>query len=536
MAGLGRGLGALLSQSTTKSAKVTGSSGVVGQDLIVRSLKSKGATEQDVGALQVESNSEEVLTPEVAPAPKRRTTKPKTSTTRCKPKATATPVPAPEPSPASEPEPSPASEPEPSPASEPEPSPASEPELLAPESVPLEPVGAVQGNLLDDVTPEQEAKMQQILDETRKRTKPKRRRKAAETVAEQVKPEGATPEKVKAKAEPKTEAKAEPKTEVKAEPKAEPASMDTAPAAIQAHMAAHAAAAGVTLTGDDDNRIHQIALSALNPSSYQPRDYFDDDSIKELASSILEHGLLEPLIVKRAGSGYEIICGERRYRAAKLAGLTELPCLVRDVVDEKAYAIALIENIQRESLNPIELAIALEQMMEECGMTQEQVAASVGKSRSAVANYLRLTTMNEQVQEALRRGDINFGHAKLIVGFDDVTQLELCSIITKKQLSVRATEDYIKKHITAEQRKKRTPKQGQAEKQRHKEQLMAHLSNCEATLNAQLGGVVAKFTLATSAKNTKGKLTLSYNSEEELEALLQRLGLGLDSALGAEEA
>ena len=520
MAGLGRGLGALLSQSTTKSAKVTGSSGVVGQDLIVRSLKSKGATEQDVGALQVESNSEEVLTPEVAPAPKRRTTKPKTSTTRRKPKATATPVPAPEPSP----------------ASEPEPSPASEPELLAPESVPLEPVGAVQGNLLDDVTPEQEAKMQQILDETRKRTKPKRRRKAAETVAEQVKPEGATPEKVKAKAEPKTEVKAEPKTEVKAEPKAEPASMDTAPAAIQAHMAAHAAAAGVTLTGDDDNRIHQIALSALNPSSYQPRDYFDDDSIKELASSILEHGLLEPLIVKRAGSGYEIICGERRYRAAKLAGLTELPCLVRDVVDEKAYAIALIENIQRESLNPIELAIALEQMMEECGMTQEQVAASVGKSRSAVANYLRLTTMNEQVQEALRRGDINFGHAKLIVGFDDVTQLELCSIITKKQLSVRATEDYIKKHITAEQRKKRTPKQGQAEKQRHKEQLMAHLSNCEATLNAQLGGVVAKFTLATSAKNTKGKLTLSYNSEEELEALLQRLDLGLDSALGAEEA
>ena len=463
MAGLGRGLGALLSQSTTKSAKVTGSQGVVGQDLIVRSLQSKGATEQDVGALQVESNPEEVLTPEVAPAPKRRTSKPKTAAP------------------------------------------------LASERASLEPVGAVQGNLLDDVTPEQEAKMQQILDETRKRTKPKRRRKAAETV----------PEPVKQTAQPE-EVKAEPS---KVEPKAELAAMDTAPEAIQAHMAAHAAAAGVTLTGEDDNRIHQIALSALNPSSYQPRDYFDDDSIKELASSIMEHGLLEPLIVKRAGNGYEIICGERRYRAAKLAGLAELPCLVRDVVDEKAYAIALIENIQRESLNPIELAIALEQMMEECGMTQEQVAASVGKSRSAVANYLRLTTMNEQVQEALRRGDINFGHAKLIVGFDDATQLELCSIITKKQLSVRATEDYIKKHITAEQRKKRTPKQGQAEKQRHKEQLMEHLSSCEATLNAELGGVIAKFTLATSAKNTKGKLTLSYNSEEELEALLHRLGL-----------
>lgn len=493
MAGLGRGLGALLSQSTTKSAKVTGSQGVVGQDLIVRSLKSKGAPEQDVGALQVESTPEEVLTPEVAPAPKRRTTKPKTSTTRRKPKATVAPE---------------------------APAPAPEVAPLASERAPLEPVGAVQGNLLDDVTPEQEAKMQQILDETRKRTKPKRRRKVAETA----------PEPVKQTAQPE-EVKAEPS---KVDPKAEPAAMDTAPEAIQAHMAAHAAAAGVTLTGEDDNRIHQIALSALNPSSYQPRDYFDDDSIKELASSIMEHGLLEPLIVKRAGNGYEIICGERRYRAAKLAGLAELPCLVRDVVDEKAYAIALIENIQRESLNPIELAIALEQMMEECGMTQEQVAASVGKSRSAVANYLRLTTMNEQVQEALRRGDINFGHAKLIVGFDDATQLELCSIITKKQLSVRATEDYIKKHITAEQRKKRTPKQGQAEKQRHKEQLMEHLSSCEATLNAELGGVIAKFTLATSAKNTKGKLTLSYNSEEELEALLQRLGL--NSVAVAEES
>lgn len=491
MAGLGRGLGALLSQSTTKSAKVTGSQGVVGQDLIVRSLKSKGAADQDVGALQVESNPEEVLTPEVAPAPKRRTTKPKT-TARRKPKATVAPE---------------------------APAPAPEAAPLASERAPLEPVGAVQGNLLDDVTPEQEAKMQQILDETRKRTKPKRRRKVAETA----------PEPVKQTAQPE-EVKAEPS---KVDPKAEPASMDTAPEAIQAHMAAHAAAAGVTLTGEDDNRIHQIALSALNPSSYQPRDYFDDDSIKELASSILEHGLLEPLIVKRAGNGYEIICGERRYRAAKLAGMAELPCLVRDVVDEKAYAIALIENIQRESLNPIELAIALEQMMEECGMTQEQVAASVGKSRSAVANYLRLTSMNEQVQEALRRGDINFGHAKLIVGFDDATQLELCSIITKKQLSVRATEDYIKKHITAEQRKKRTPKQGQAEKQRHKEQLMEHLSSCEATLNAELGGVIAKFTLATSAKNTKGKLTLSYNSEEELEALLQRLGL--NSVAVAEE-
>ena len=471
MAGLGRGLGALLSQSTTKSAKTQGAAGqsgapgVVGQDLIVRSLQSKGvdAQAQTIGALQV--SADEVLTPEVAPAPKRaRKSKTATSTATT---AAASASPAPKSRKTAAPK-----------------KPKARAMAAAPETVPEAPI-AVQGNLLDDVTPEQEAMMQQILDETKKRTKPKRRSRKATASA------------VAAAAE-----------------------LGAAPP--QAEVAPEVAAA----SAEDDNRIHQIALAALNPSSYQPRDYFDDDAIKELASSILEHGLLEPLIVKRTpDASYEIICGERRYRAAKLAGLTQVPCLVRDVVDEKAYAIALIENIQRESLNPIELAIALEQMMAECGMTQEQVAASVGKSRSAVANYLRLTTMDERVQDALRRGDINFGHAKLIVGFDDATQLELCELIAKKQLSVRATEEYIKKHLSAEQRKKRVPRSGQADKQKRKEQLLAHLSHCEATLNSELGGVVAKFTLTASAKTTKGKLILSYNNEQELTALLTRLGL-----------
>lgn len=477
MAGLGRGLGALLSQSTTKSAKTQGAAGqsgapgVVGQDLIVRSLQSKGvdAQAQTIGALQV--SADEVLTPEVAPAPK-RAHKSKTATSTATTPATATTA-------AASASPAPKSRKTAAPKK-----PKARATAAAPETVPEAPI-AVQGNLLDDVTPEQEAMMQQILDETKKRTKPKRRSRKATASA------------VAAAAE-----------------------LGAAPP--QAEVAPEVAAA----SAEDDNRIHQIALAALNPSSYQPRDYFDDDAIKELASSILEHGLLEPLIVKRTpDASYEIICGERRYRAAKLAGLTQVPCLVRDVVDEKAYAIALIENIQRESLNPIELAIALEQMMAECGMTQEQVAASVGKSRSAVANYLRLTTLDERVQDALRRGDINFGHAKLIVGFDDATQLELCELIAKKQLSVRATEEYIKKHLSAEQRKKRVPRSGQADKQKRKEQLLTHLSHCEATLNSELGGVVAKFTLTASAKSTKGKLTLSYNNEQELTALLTRLGL-----------
>ena len=468
MAGLGRGLGALLSQSTTKSAKVTGSQGVVGQDLIVRSLKSKGAADQDVGALQVESNPEEVLTPEVAPAPKRRTTKPKT-TARRKPKATVAPE---------------------------APAPAPEAAPLASERAPLEPVGAVQGNLLDDVTPEQEAKMQQILDETRKRTKPKRRRKVAETA----------PEPVKQTAQPE-EVKAEPS---KVDPKAEPASMDTAPEAIQAHMAAHAAAAGVTLTGEDDNRIHQIALSALNPSSYQPRDYFDDDSIKELASSILEHGLLEPLIVKRAGNGYEIICGERRYRAAKLAGMAELPCLVRDVVDEKAYAIALIENIQRENLNPIEEALGVRRLQEEFGLTHEECAKAIGRSRSATTNLLRLLGLNEEVQAMLARGELEMGHARALLALEGAMQVVAAKRVALEALSVRQTENLVKKMKEGGVRKE--PKSRVVIKTRDDERL-------EEALAHTLGTVVK---LSASPKG-KGKIVIEFSNLEQLQGIVDRI-------------
>ena len=155
------------------------------------------------------------------------------------------------------------------------------------------------------------------------------------------------------------------------------------------------------------NTVLNLKLDCLIPSPYQPRQNFDSEALNELALSIKEHGLLEPLLVKSKDDGkYEIICGERRYRAAKIAGLSEVPCLVRDVLEKNAYAIALIENIQRKDLNPLEQASALLQMMKECSLTQEDLAKTLGKSRSSVTNILRLNQLNENVKKFLLDGSI----------------------------------------------------------------------------------------------------------------------------------
>lgn len=291
---------------------------------------------------------------------------------------------------------------------------------------------------------------------------------------------------------------------------------DTAPAPGQEVSGARAGlTGGAVLKVAEDNLVHNIVLSNLHPSTYQPRNQFDDDSIRELAESIKLHGLLEPLIVKRCQNGcYEIICGERRYRAARLAGLKVVPCLVRDVVDEKAYAIALIENIQRENLNPMELAVAFDQMMRKCGMTQDEVAQHVGKSRSAIANFLRLLSLERSVQESLRSGEITLGHAKLIAGYTDETQMELRDLIIRQGLSVRGVEEYIKKQLFRDKRRKRLSK---------RDDLIPRFADYEDSLNLKLKGGRAKFIVGTAAH--KGKLTLTYDNEEELNSILQLLGL-----------
>ncbi len=196
----------------------------------------------------------------------------------------------------------------------------------------------------------------------------------------------------------------------------------------------------------DSNVVYQILLSKLQPSRYQPRQEFSSTTLLGLADSIKRHGILEPLIVRRLSTGgYEILCGERRYRAAKLAGLKIVPCIVREVDDDQAYVVALIENVQRENLNPLEMAHAMEQMIKVCAMTQEEVAKAVGKSRPTVTNLLRLLNLTPEVQELLRIGDIDGGHARALLALHDSSlQQYAAHVVVNNKLSVRATEDYVR--------------------------------------------------------------------------------------------
>ena len=273
----------------------------------------------------------------------------------------------------------------------------------------------------------------------------------------------------------------------------------------------------------DDHLVLNVKLDMLMPSTYQPRHSFDDEAIKELATSIKEHGLLEPLIVKRIDGGkYEIICGERRYRAARMLSMASVPCLVREVVDEKAYAIALIENIQRENLNPVELAIAFDQMMQECGMTQEEVAKSVCKSRSAVANYLRVLKLEDGSLAALKAGKIDLGHAKVLLSLSGSAQNEACQIVIERGLSVRATESFVKEFAKKLEARALEEAQSNTDDSTSEANRNINYTSYEKSLNAKLKGVKAKFKVS---KDGKGKLTFSYDNDKQLDSLLTLLGL-----------
>lgn len=263
------------------------------------------------------------------------------------------------------------------------------------------------------------------------------------------------------------------------------------------------------------NTVLNLKLDCLIPSPYQPRQNFDSEALNELALSIKEHGLLEPLLVKSKDDGkYEIICGERRYRAAKIAGLSEVPCLVRDVLEKNAYAIALIENIQRKDLNPLEQASALLQMMKECSLTQEDLAKTLGKSRSSVTNILRLNQLNENVKKFLLDGSIEMGHAKAILSLDSELQEKAAKIVVSKGLNVRQTEAFIKE-LKDESDKDLGSSKSKFEKS-------AMYKDWEKALNSSLHGALVKF---TPQSNEKGKVVLSYKSKEQLEAIIKLFGV-----------
>lgn len=243
-------------------------------------------------------------------------------------------------------------------------------------------------------------------------------------------------------------------------------------------------------------------IDEITPSKVQPRKDFNEEQLRELADSIREKGIIEPLIVRRSENGYELIAGERRWRAARLAGLKEVPVVVRDATEEESLELAIIENIQRADLNPIEEALAYKSLMERFSLSQDDTAKKVGKERVTVANYLRLLKLAPEVKDELQKGEISMGHAKVLLSLDShANQRELCRKIIQKGLSVRETEEAVKKG-------------GSKDKIHHKKAV--HHKPVEDELRAIFGTKVL-----VKENKGKGRFEIEFYSYEELERILE---------------
>ncbi|WP_294401010.1 ParB/RepB/Spo0J family partition protein [uncultured Ruminococcus sp.] len=249
-----------------------------------------------------------------------------------------------------------------------------------------------------------------------------------------------------------------------------------------------------------------LRLSELEPNRDQPRKQFSEEAIQTLADSIQQYGMIQPILVRPLGLNYQIVAGERRWRAARMLGLDEVPVVIRDLSDEETMAIALIENLQRENLNPMEEAGGYAQLMEKCGMTQEEVAKHVGKSRSAIANSLRLLKLPEQVKTLVQDGSLSAGHARALLGISDEKLLaETAAKAADGKLTVRAVEK-----IASGEEKQAEPAL------RHRED--SFYTEIEISLESRLGRRVS----VTRGKN-KGTLNLEFYDKDDLAALAQRL-------------
>jgi len=253
--------------------------------------------------------------------------------------------------------------------------------------------------------------------------------------------------------------------------------------------------------------LNEIPVDQICRGRYQPRREMDNETLEELANSIRAQGVMQPIVIRPVETGYEIIAGERRWRAAQMAGLDAIPAVIRDVPDEAAIAMALIENIQRENLNPVEEAIALQRLQQEFELSQQEVAEAVGKSRSAVANLLRLLNLSDEVKTFLERGDIEMGHARALLPLSAELQLQAAREVVAKGLSVRDAE------ALARRLQQPTSEQKQAEAANE------HLSQIAQQLSEHFA---AKVTLSGNAKG-RGKITINFKDSDELEGILFKL-------------
>ncbi|HVI39794.1 MAG TPA: ParB/RepB/Spo0J family partition protein [Anaerovoracaceae bacterium] len=261
---------------------------------------------------------------------------------------------------------------------------------------------------------------------------------------------------------------------------------------------------------NDQEGILFLDLNDIKPNSKQPRKNFQDDKIDELARSIETHGVIQPIMVRPAGEGYEIVAGERRWRAARRASLKQIPCIIRELSEEQNMLISIIENMQREDLNPMEEADALNQMITKFGLTQEEVSKSVGKSRPYITNALRLLKLPAEIQEMVVQCELTNGHARAIAGVKEITkQLRLANRVVKDGLSVRETE------ALANKENEGTDKKPAKAKPRTKNREIADI---EEELKTALGTKVA-----INYGTRRGKIEIEYYSREELERLLELL-------------
>ncbi|MBI2748198.1 MAG: ParB/RepB/Spo0J family partition protein [Burkholderiales bacterium] len=268
-----------------------------------------------------------------------------------------------------------------------------------------------------------------------------------------------------------------------------------------------------------------LPLTELVPGQYQPRTRMDEGALYELAESIKAQGIMQPILVRRLTSGanagkYEIIAGERRFRAAKLAGLDAVPVLVRDVPDEAAAAMALIENMQREDLNPLEEAHGLQRLIREFGMTHETAAQAVGRSRSAASNLLRLLNLAEPVQTMLMAGDLDMGHARALLSLERGTQITAANQIAAKKMSVREAESLVKKLSAEFELVASKPKK---EKSRDIKRVEEELSDL---LTAEVEIRVKKRVKRAGRFEEMGEVAIQFGSLEELNGLIERLSPG----------
>lgn len=262
------------------------------------------------------------------------------------------------------------------------------------------------------------------------------------------------------------------------------------------------------VTSNNANDLQKLPIEQLQPGKYQPRKDMSPDALDELSRSIKSQGIIQPIVVRPIGdNNYEIIAGERRWRAAQLAEIDIVPCIIKDVPDEAAIAIALIENIQREDLNAMEEAIALERLLTEFELTHQEVAEAVGKSRTTVTNLLRLNNLNDEVKTLLEHGDIEMGHARALLALKGDEQSTTARAVVAKELTVRETEALIKKV--------QEPEKAPVEKTKDPD-----TQSLEQRLSEKLGSQVS----ISHNQKGKGKLVISYTNLDELDGIVARFG------------